>query len=596
MNKKKILVFIISFVCTLIYAGPINWAVSMTSFPSDQNIGDSGQEKIPNGYVDLMAGNLVFDIPEVTLKGDRGLDFTLSRSYGKVNNGFRSMGNWELESPRLVMMTGASTQLQGDYNGQGICQSNGDYNNNQSGDAVFNTSIIDSGYKNEIKSSYVELANINYLKRIASALTNVSPQKAGDLGTTELYTVNKEGAKNILNGLMFVNSDNDGSKVSQQLESMTQNLVNKNKAYIEAYKFNLATSFGLMNTLVKVNNITKMEIRYTSGKTVIIEVPYIYTYELGGRLFSARLIKALADPDIATQNFTLLLYNGSKAITSLKGLSANNDLPISQLMPLFYTVNYVQISLSLMNLTWAYSENGVETIPKPFAWDSTDLFTPTLNEANTTIWRIKTREKSTSDFELYSKVDPRQRPMSLYIPGQKNITFYPVDGATQYPASTKYASQDNWIISCENSGNDFRVRSPNGMTYLFPKDNRENQTGFPTLFGNQYIPGRVTIHASKVENQFGEAYQLSYQKIENTNRTYDGYNNSSKFFLEKVFHQLDGNNVSSNPDLILTYGKFAASGIVSTAFDDFKNNVGDIVVTGINRYVNNKYIPWKKYQ
>ena len=167
-----VICFFLAIICTITYAAPINWTIATTSFPSDQSMGDTGQEKVPNGHIDLMSGQIVFDIPEVTLKGHRGLDFTLSRSYGKVNNGFRSIANWELEVPRLVMMTGASTKLQGDYNGQGICQSNGDYSNGNSsaGSPIYQTSIIDAGYKNEVIPSYLELTNANYLKSLTYAL------------------------------------------------------------------------------------------------------------------------------------------------------------------------------------------------------------------------------------------------------------------------------------------------------------------------------------------------------------------------------------------------------------------------------------------
>ncbi len=153
---RIIMSFVLSLFSSILYAGAIDWSVAMTSFPSDQSVGDTGQEKTPNGYVDLMSGNLVYDVPEVTLKGERGLNFTLSRSYGKVNNGFRSMGNWELESPRLVMMTGASTKLQGD-GGAGVCIANGDAKtgNNSFGNPIYDTNIIDSGYKNETREDFL---------------------------------------------------------------------------------------------------------------------------------------------------------------------------------------------------------------------------------------------------------------------------------------------------------------------------------------------------------------------------------------------------------------------------------------------------------
>jgi len=187
---KIILSLICSLFCSVLYAGPIDWSVAMTSFPSDQSVGDTGQEKTPNGYVDLMSGNLIYDIPEVTLKGERGLNFTLSRSYGKVNNGFRSMGNWELESPRLVMMTGASTKLQGD-NGTGICLANGDAKtgNDSYGKPVYDTTIIDSGYKSETAQELWLLANSNYFKNLAYAIS-ISTAEQREIDPNSFYNVN----------------------------------------------------------------------------------------------------------------------------------------------------------------------------------------------------------------------------------------------------------------------------------------------------------------------------------------------------------------------------------------------------------------------
>lgn len=170
---KIILSFVLSLLSSMLYAGPIDWSVAMTSFPSDQSVGDTGQEKTPNGYVDLMSGNLVYDVPEVTLKGERGLNFTLSRSYGKVNNGFRSMGNWELESPRLVMMTGPSTKLQGD-SGAGICEANGDATNNTSGRPSYSAALLDTSFKNVLEKSYINQVSIDASIKILNSIISLT--------------------------------------------------------------------------------------------------------------------------------------------------------------------------------------------------------------------------------------------------------------------------------------------------------------------------------------------------------------------------------------------------------------------------------------
>lgn len=75
---------------------------------------------------------------------------------------------------------------------------------------------------------------------------------------------------------------------------------------------------------------------------------------------------------------------------------------------------------------------------------------------------------STVSLNTSSYVDSRQRVISLYLPGQKNIIFYPVnERVTGFPKSAKYISQDNWFISCAESGKNFVVRSNNGVTYYF---------------------------------------------------------------------------------------------------------------------------------
>ncbi|MBP1483855.1 RHS repeat protein [Acinetobacter nosocomialis] len=560
--------FFLVVICTITNAAPINWTIATTSFPSDQSMGDTGQEKVPNGHIDLMSGQIVFDIPEVTLKGHRGLDFTLSRSYGKVNNGFRSIANWELEVPRLVMMTGASTRLQGDYNGQGICQSNGDYSNGNSsiGSPIYQTSIIDSGYKNEVISSYLELTNANYLRNLAYALQSASFSRTDNSISSSDYEYNKAQAQNIYNGIG--SSSGYVAKVTEEFKTFTDNLSTRNKNNINLLASHLYfVSYGL-KTYVDNNKITRVVVSYSGGTK---------TYNKGSystlQFVNEILIPSFNHEVLQSSSANIKFYNAAGVEIILK--DANNQ--VLDMMPMIYSSSYANTLLALLQLKW---DGNLSTNPSSELWaiNKPDTLTPI------------------SDFYLYSNVDIRQRPISLYLPGQKNIIFYPIqNGVTGYPASTRYISQDNWIISCENGGNNFRVSAPNGVNYLFPIENRENQTGFPTVFSSQYIAGRVSLYASKVENQFGESYSMSYSRIENTNLTYQGYNNSSKLFLENVRHQLDGRDVLSTPELTLSYSKYKDGFFRGENKDEFQNISGDIVLTDIKRYVNGRYVVWKAY-
>ncbi|TNL43782.1 RHS repeat protein [Acinetobacter bereziniae] len=539
--------------------------LSMTSFPSDQSVGDTGQEKTPNGYVDLMSGNLVYDIPEVTLKGERGLNFTLSRSYGKVNNGFRSMGNWELESPRLVMMTGASTKLQGD-NGTGICVANGDAKtgNDSYGKPVYDTTIIDNGYKNEIRSSYFELANANYFRKLAFALSiaNVSQNNIDtNSATNRLYTA-----------VIYNNIPSNSNKVSIDLKQYSDRLLSLNKdAQIQALITNLIGSHWAYNAAFDQNRITRVDIIYSG----LSKTKTIYKGIDSTNVFTGKMISNFNSDLLGESNINLKFYSNPTGSPVVLRDANNNPLNMVGLMTFVNTNAYANTLLALLEKEWDGSRIPINSA---FKWSYKEFFS------------------STSDFGLYSNVDPRQRPISLYLPGQKNITFYPIkSGVSGYPQSAKYISQDNWFISCENGGNDFRVRAPNGTSYLFPIQNRENQTGFPTVFSSQYIAGRVSIYASKVENQFGESYLMNYHKMENTNKTYQGYNNSSKFFLESVKHQLDGRESSINDELVLIYAKLKNGSIVTENKNDFSNVEGDVVLTQIKRFISNKYLVWKAY-
>lgn len=569
---KIIMSFVLSLLSSILYAGPIDWSVAMTSFPSDQSVGDTGQEKTPNGYVDLMSGNLVYDVPEVTLKGERGLNFTLSRSYGKVNNGFRSMGNWELESPRLVMMTGASTKLKGD-GGAGICIANGDAKtgNNNFGNPIYDTNIIDSGYKNETREDFLSLANANYFKNLAYAIAvstaaqrNVDPRSNENVGLA--FQIDTRIPYNPLGGIPGMNTT-----VPAALQAYSNLLLSENKkdneAVINALVTNLNISLFMYKTALENNKIIKVSIRTNYG------VKEIYKNSNSYDVFAKELVENFSSSLLGMQNIDISFYiKGSNSAVVLKD---GNGRPVN--MAGFITsVNtnaYANTLLALLEKKW----NGYGVV------DSTK-------------WEYSKFYSSKADFSLYSQVDSRQRPITLYLPGQKNITFYPIkSNVAGYPQSARYISQDNWFISCENGGNDFRVRAPNGTNYLFPSQNRENQTGFPTVFASQYIAGRVSIYASKVENQFGESYLMNYHKMENTNQTYQGYNNSSKLFLESIKHQLDGKDISANDEVVLSYAKYKNGSIVTENKNNFSNFEGDVVLTKINRYINNKYLVWKAY-
>lgn len=507
---KIILSFVLSLLSSMLYAGPIDWSVAMTSFPSDQSVGDTGQEKTPNGYVDLMSGNLVYDVPEVTLKGERGLNFTLSRSYRKVNNGFRSMGNWELESPRLVMMTGPSTKLQGD-SGAGICEANGDATNNSSGRPAFTASLTNSSFRSKIEQTYVNQANATLANQTLNTIINLV-QYFGSLTGDANAQYNKQQAQNATSNLQF------------QLFSAFKNNVN-------------AIS-------VTSSQATTEKAKYRQSITNVLQTGQVTISVNGTRL-----------------------TNGNLTIV-LDGLAVNSSFTVQ--------TNNVLMDAAIRQVIIGYLYyHNIEKIKSPMLLNGITQ-TSTLNTS--------------------SNVDTRQRPISLYLPSQKSITFYPIKtGVAGYPQSAKYISQDNWYISCTNSGKDFVVRSNNGVTYYFPSENRENQTGFTSFFGSEYIPGRVSIYASKIENQFNEAYQLNYFNKKTNTLIYNGFNYTNKFFLKSVQHLLDGKIVNENtPELVLNYVK-SQSGIENTDESQFDNISGDITLKKIIRYINGSYKEWTSY-
>lgn len=344
---KIILSLICSLFCSVLYAGPIDWSVAMTSFPSDQSVGDTGQEKTPNGYVDLMSGNLIYDIPEVTLKGERGLNFTLSRSYGKVNNGFRSMGNWELESPRLVMMTGASTKLQGD-NGTGICVANGDAKtgNDSYGKPVYDTTIIDSGYKSETTQELLTLANANYFKYLAYAISiSTNEQRQADPNafynvntTSQIYreipyspisglpgyfTVVPDSIKNLRDSLFFESNKN-------------------NQALIKALDFNLYGTYLALNRLIYNKRVTYVRISVNGNEK------FVYKNGRDDPTFVIELINNFNSDILGQNNLTVSFYNNDSSKPIVLKDNDGMDITVAELNLIIQTSAYSNTLLALL--------------------------------------------------------------------------------------------------------------------------------------------------------------------------------------------------------------------------------------------------------
>lgn len=506
--KKIIYLSMLCCIGNSAIAGAIDWSVAMTSFPSDQSIGDTGHEKTSGGYVDLMSGNLVFDIPEVTLKGDRGLNFTLSRSYGKVNNGFRAMGNWELESPRLVMNTGPSTVLQGDQNGSGICEANGDATSNSTGRPYFSATLLDTPFKSKIVKSYVNQSNV--------------------------FLANKT-LNSIINLLQYFAVGDPNAQYNQQ----------QSQAALNNLQLQIFQAFA--------NNVTSITYTYTEAETRRKQ----FEDSISGLLRNNQSIKV---------NGTLLTTGNISSV--LDNLSVNSNLKVETTSPLI----------------------------TPFAQQVVVGYLYFVNIKRMKQPGFSTSMSSSTSLTTSSDVDSRKRVISLYLPGQKNIVFYPTNGKAQgYPSSAKYISQDNWFISCAESGKDFVVRSSSGVTYYFPSVNRENQTGFTSFFSSQYIPGKITIYASKIENQYKEGYLLNYFNKQSGMLLYSGFNKSNKLFLKSVQHTLDNKVVNESlPELVLDYVKKLDSteNINESQFDTVK---GDIFLKKIKRLIKGSYKEWASY-
>lgn len=551
MIKDTIIKFFFLFILSIynhVYAADIDWSIATTSFPADQGLGDTGHEKTPYGYVDLITGNLVYDVPEVGLKGDRGLDFTLSRSYGKVNNGFRSMGNWELESPRLVMMTGPSTKLKGDESG-GICISNGDTSNGtaSSGRPYYSTGLLNTPYADKIRKSYTDQVAIATAKQVLNSIVSLVTTFGSTTGDNN-SAVNKSYASQAITNLNNLLNNNAPEIYGAFLNNVNLITISEAEAITEKNKYG-STILNL------VRGYEQKGTQYPEQKI---------NFFVNGRLINQyNILSELDKYDLDQQLVVAAKYvDPSRQGGLWDTLAAEVALTIKQ-----PGIGYAYYSI-LERVKKADFSNNVYT---------------------------------SKSLQLSTTIDTRSRPISLYLPAQKNRTFYPVNGsatAKGYPANAKYISQDNWYITCENSGKDFKVRAANGITYYFPSENRENQTGYPSIFGQQFIPGRVSVYASKVENQFGESYLLNYLNKSNSALVYAGYNLTNKLFLTTVVHQLDGVRTSDKNDLELVYVKNNVQtdgSITEIGEANFDTNAGDISLKSIKRLVRGDLLTWASY-
>lgn len=84
------------------------------------------------------------------------------------------------------------------------------------------------------------------------------------------------------------------------------------------------------------------------------------------------------------------------------------------------------------------------------------------------------------------------------------------------------------------------VHASNGVRYIFPESNRENQTGYPSAYKASAFPGRVTLFASKMENVNRESYEFEYENLVLGSQPFVGYNNANKILLKAIRHKLDG--------------------------------------------------------
>lgn len=513
----------------------VDWLLSShAGYRADGAVLDMGLEKMPGAHVHLPTGRLMVDMPEVSLKGSRGLDLLISRSHGKVNTGYHSLANWDLESPRLVLTTAPSTKLRGDGTADGICTHTGDVQNGVSGGAYTYTATAVGNYAAEL-SRTTSTSQINQINRSAAQqiLLSINNAVNNAVDTTGMSnsTSNKANATAAYNASV--------SNIAGQLTTYTNNIIASNNwSGIISSRSDAETSMG--NVL-----------NGGGGRTVRLYRVGAQGYEVHANVYS---LKGSLNQDFFNK------YNGIEVVGSNGGTD-----------PLL-TGMFKQLAMM-----YIYFDSLLKVKDTSSSW-------------------VTVTTTSIAVYNFESVVDPRKRPLALYLPGQGNRLFYPVaDGATTpgFPVKARYVSQDNWFISCGAKGaKGMTAHSPNGVRYYFPESNRENQTGYPSAYKAQSFPGRVTLYASAVENVSRESYEFEYDNIGLGSQPFVGYNNANKLLLTGVKHKLDGAYSAGDSRLLtFTYNKFNAGSYSA----DYKTGVGDIVLRKISRKRGSAYVDWAVY-
>lgn len=79
---------------------------------------DSGQ--INGEFLDLRTLSLSWEVKDLVVPGNGGLDLIVSRSFAKGRRG-TSLANWDLEVPRIQIQAAPYGRLRGNLNGAGVC-------------------------------------------------------------------------------------------------------------------------------------------------------------------------------------------------------------------------------------------------------------------------------------------------------------------------------------------------------------------------------------------------------------------------------------------------------------------------------------------
>lgn len=535
--KRNINYFVMAWImllCETTYGSSVDWLLSShAGYRADGSVLDFGLEKVPGAAVQLQTGRLVFDTPEVSLKGSRGLDLVISRSHGKVGAGYHSLASWDLESPRLVLTTAPSTKLRGDAMSDGICSHTGDVSNGASGADYTYTASAGGAYAAELSKNITNtfISDVNrvfaqkVLQSVVIAATYGVPHNKASSNGSDAYYGNQALVSNIYSSLTnYTNSI----------------ITNNNWSEVSSLKSDTAASIsnvfsGGNRVKIRNKNNTYTSFVFASNLTSVLNQDFFLNY------------------DVAADD-SVLVTNSSGVTTPYP------HTMVRQLVLMYVYLNTLQ---SVKN--------------------------------NSSSW-VTTQTTSANAYYFENKVDPRKRPVALYLPAQGNRLFYPVATGvtvTGFPVGARYVSQDNWFISCGvGSAKGMTVHSPNGVRYYFPETNRENQTGYPSAYKSQSFPGRVTLFASAVENVNRESYEFEYENIALGSQPFVGYNTANKLLLKGVKHKLDGALTDDGSQLLtFVYNKFNA-GVYSNTYT---SGSGDIVLRKIQRKRGVSYVDWVTY-